>query len=362
MTEVLVCCGVGGTGKTTTAAALAAAHAARGKRTVVLTIDPAKRLASALGVTLGNDPTPIQGLEALVGPRAAELAGLMLDRKGTWDTLIRRHARDPAHAARLLANRYYRSVATRLTGSHEYMAVEKLYDLVHGGDWDLVVLDTPPTQHVVEFFEAPERIDALLDRGAVASVLRPRGGLVGAATRGALSTIQRLAGDQVMTGITEFFELFGELSDGLRARSAAVSKLLRSPSTRFLLVTDAAAPERSDALGFLAELERREMHFAGFLLNRAAPRATFTRPLRAEDLQCPDGFEGDWSAWCAALLHVPEVAGERARAHRKNARALHQRAPRSPIWLIPEVPGGVQSLGGLLQLADALPPAPPTAL
>ncbi|MCB9694107.1 MAG: AAA family ATPase [Alphaproteobacteria bacterium] len=359
MTSVMVCCGVGGTGKTTTAAALAVAHAMAGKRTVVLTIDPARRLATALGVELGNDPVPIAGLP----PEAAPLAGLMLDRKGTWDALVRRYARDDAHAARLLANPYYQSVATRLTGSHEYMAIEKLHELVESGAWDLVVLDTPPAQHVVDFFEAPERIEALLDKGAVSALLRPRSGLVGAATRRALALVERLAGDQVMAGITEFFELFGELSVGLQSRSAAVAELLRSDATRFLLVTDAGAPERSDALGFLEELHRRRMRFHGFLVNRTAPRASFARPLGATDLVRPPGLtDAAWADWERALLEVPRLAAERARAHRENARALRDRAPDAAIWLVPEVPGGVRTLEGLVGLAGSLPPAPPTAL
>lgn len=361
MTEVLVCCGVGGTGKTTTAAALGVAHALAGKRTVVLTIDPARRLAAALGVELGNDPVPIAGLAPL--GEHAQLAGLMLDRKGTWDGIIRRYAESEGQAERLLANPYYQSVATRLTGSHEYMAVEKLYELVESGDWDLVVLDTPPAQHVLDFFEAPDRIHSLLDRGAVSALVRSRNGFFGAATRRALALVERLAGDQVMAGITEFFDLFGDLSVGLRQRSSAVAELLRSDRTRFLLVTDAGAPERSDALGFLEELRRREMHFLGFLVNRTAPRATFTRDLTAEDLVRPASLPAAvWPAWERALLDVPRLARDRAHTHRDNARELASKAPGASVWLVPEMPGGVQTLENLAALARSLPPSPPTSL
>ena len=140
MTQILICCGVGGTGKTTASAAMAVAHAAVGKRVAVLTIDPARRLADALSLEeLGNTPTlvPLPGVPG-------SLHALMLDRKSTWDDIVRRFSPSPAAVERLLANRYYRAVSTRLTGSHEYMAIEKLYELVEAERWDIVVVDTPP--------------------------------------------------------------------------------------------------------------------------------------------------------------------------------------------------------------------------
>ena len=139
MARVAVACGVGGTGKTTTSAALAVSYALTGARVVVMTIDPARRLADALGIEeLGNEPRPVE-----VPGASGRLSALMLDRKGTWDAVIRTHAR-PDTAERLLNNPYYRAVSTRLTGSHEYMAVEKLHQLVHGGDFDVVVVGHTP--------------------------------------------------------------------------------------------------------------------------------------------------------------------------------------------------------------------------
>ncbi|MEZ4321432.1 MAG: ArsA-related P-loop ATPase [Myxococcota bacterium] len=352
-TRVVVCCGVGGTGKTTTAAALGVAHARSGLRTVVLTIDPARRLADALGVELGNEPVRIPGAEGT-------LAAMMLDRKGTWDSVIRRFADSDAHAEQLLANRYYRAVATRLTGSHEYMAVEKLFELVNSGEWDLVVLDTPPAQHVLDFFRAPDRVRTLLERGVVAALLRPRSGLVGAAARSALGTIQRLAGAEVMAGITEFFELASGLSESLRERSASVADLLASERTRYLLVTDAGAPERSDVLGFVDELRDRGMQFAGFLVNRTAPHPRFDAPLSADLLERPPGFtDAEWAEWSDALLAIPAAATDRATVHRDNARKLVRSAGGAPTWLVPEVPGGIRTIGGLLALGPHLPPNPP---
>lgn len=352
-TRVVVCCGVGGTGKTTTAAALGVAHARAGFRTVVLTIDPARRLADALGVELGNEPVPIPGA-------TGTLSAMMLDRKGTWDGVVKRFARDETQARALLANRYYRAVATRLTGSHEYMAVEKLHELVNSGDWDLVVLDTPPAQHVLDFFRAPDRVRTLLEHGVVTALLKPRSGLVGGATRRALGVVRGVAGDEVLTGITEFFELVAGLSDALRQRSAEVAALLASERTRYLLVADASAPERSDVLGFLDELRARGMHFAGFLVNRTAPTARFDRPLRADDLPRPEGLSDEaWSAWTQALLMIPEAAALRARTHRENARKLAASTQNAPVWMVPEIPGGITTLAGLETLVPHLPPNPP---
>ncbi len=353
-TRVIVCCGVGGTGKTTTAAALGVAHARAGLRTVVLTIDPARRLADALGVELGNEPVPIPGIDGT-------LAAMMLDRKGTWDAVIRRFADSPEHAEELLANRYYRAVATRLTGSHEYMAVEKLYELVSSGDWDLVVLDTPPAQHVLDFFRAPDRVRTLLERGVVAALLKPRSGFVGAAARRALSVVDRLAGAEVMAGIREFFELASGLSDSLRDRSASVAELLASDRTQYLLVTDANAPERSDVLGFLDELKERGMQFAGFLVNRTAADPRFDAPITAERLPRPDGFEpSQWAIWEASLLSIPTSARDRAAQHRDNIERLVKSTGGAPVWRVPEVPGGIRTIDGLRGLGPHLPPNPPS--
>lgn len=346
--RVLVCCGVGGTGKTTTAAALGVAHAAAGYRTVVLTIDPARRLADALGIELNNRPTPVPGAQGL--------SALMLDRQATWTDVIRRFSTDEAQAERLLSNRYFRSVATRLTGSHEYMAVEKLYELVHGGEFDLVVLDTPPAQHVLDFFRAPERVRSLFDGGGIQALLRPRS-VVGFAAQGVVRVVEQIAGAGVMADVREFFDLIAQLSESFRAHSDAVAELLVSQATQYLLVTDASAPERSDVLGFLGELRERRMQFAGFLVNRTAPRVR-VREI-PDQLQAPGGFNGTWPSWERALLAIPEAASVRNQQHARAAERLAQAAGGAPVWRIPEVPGGITDLHGLEQLVPHLPPRPP---
>lgn len=356
MTRVSVCCGVGGTGKTTTAAALAVAYACSGERVVVLTIDPARRLADALGVgALDNVPRRVPLQDA-----AGELHALMLDRKGTWDEVIRRRAK-PATVERLLVNRYYRAVSTRLSGSHEYMAVEKLHELVVEGGYDRVVVDTPPTQHVVDFFRAPDRVQGILDRSLLKLLIDPSASLGGIAARGALSIVSRLAGDRVLGEIREFFELISEMSAGFRERSELIATLLRSPDTTYWLVADANAPERNDLLGFLEELRGREMSFAGFLVNRVQSEPVGTIPSKESLLAGGTDIEG-WPAAVDAILALPRSARALAQAHRAAIAELVREAGGAPAWLVPEIPGGVRSIAGLTEIARHLPPNKPLAI
>lgn len=349
-TRVDICCGVGGTGKTTTSAALALAAAANGERVVVLTIDPARRLADALGIdTLGNEPRPVEG----VGPGTLE--ALMLDRKRTWDALVHDHA-TPETAEALMANPYYRAVTTRLSGSQEYMAVEKLHQLAVQGSWDRVVLDTPPAQHVLDFFRAPQRMRDILDRSMLKAILEPGGGLRAAATRRALGIVERIAGDGVMGDIREFFALFSELSAGARERSKDVAELLHSERCRYWLVSDADAPERNDLLGFLEVLREEGMQLGGLLVNRVQPVPTGPLP----SLEVLTEALGEEVA--LALVALPERAKTRAYGHREAARSLGRAAGGAPVWLVPERLGGVKDTQDLLALAPHLPPNPPASL
>jgi anion-transporting ArsA/GET3 family ATPase len=351
-TRVAVCCGVGGTGKTTTSAALGVSYAQSGENVVVLTIDPARRLADALGVgALDNVPREV----SLPGAKG-RLQAMMLDRKGTWDQVIRRYGA-PGTAEKLLQNRYYRAVSTRLSGSHEYMAVEKMHELVVEGGYDRVVVDTPPTQHVVDFFRAPDRVQGILDRSMLKLLIDP-GGVSGMAARGALSVVGRLAGDRVIGEIREFFELLGEMSQGFRERSERVAAMLRAPLTSYWLVADANAPERNDLLGFLDELRQREMAFAGFLINRVLPMPQGEVPSRAALLRAGEDLPS-WEAAVDAIRGLPDSVRALAVAQRQAARELVRGAGGAPAWLVPEISGGVRSVDGLRTLAQHLPPRPP---
>ncbi len=359
-TDVIVCCGVGGVGKTTTAAALAVGHALAGRRVVVLTIDPARRLADALGIdALGNDPTPVRldGLDVAEGGR---LDALMLDRKATFDDVVRRFTPSGESAERLLENRYYRAVSERLGGSQEYMAMEKLYDLVSDARWDVVVVDTPPTQHALDFFKAPDRIKRVFDSTVISALMQPGRGLFAMTTRRVVGMVQGLVGERVMADIGEFFQLVSGMSAGFRDRGAAVRALLRATDTRYYLVASAAAPERTDALAFLDTVREEGMQFAGFLVNRvtADPEVSDV-DLAAMPGPPSDVTPEDWQHALEALERLARDARDTARAHRAAIASLRRHAPESPVWQVPELGDGIRTLAGLAELAAWLPPAAP---
>jgi anion-transporting ArsA/GET3 family ATPase len=344
MTRVVVCCGTGGVGKTTTSAALAVSLAQRGKRAVVLTIDPARRLADALGVALGNEPSPVK-LEA-----PGTLHALMLDRKATWDGVVRRYAPSPEAAQRLMDNAYYRAVSTRLSGSHEYMAMEKLYELVESEAWDVVVVDTPPSQHALDFFRAPERVGRVFDRKVLGTLVEPGRGLFQAATRRVSEVLYRFAGESVMGDIAEFFRLMSGMSSGFRARSQAVAQLLASERTQYWLVTQAAEPARADAMAFLAELEQRGLRLEGFLVNRVLddPGAlTATRPEQLSPEQ--------WTSWGPALDELVATRRNAARRHQRSLAALGEHAAGTRVHPLPDLGGAIADLAGLERLASHMP-------
>lgn len=350
MTRIAICCGVGGAGKTTTSAALAVGHAQAGLRTVVLTIDPARRLADALGVAaLSNAPQRVPLPDA-----TGELHALMLDRQQTWDGVIRRFSADDSTAERILSNPYYRAVSTRLTGSHEYMAIEKLHELASSGEWDVVVVDTPPTRHVLDFFEAPDRVRRIFDRSVLSVLVQPTTGLFGAARQRLGRTFLKLAGDRVLSDISEFFGLVGGLADGFRTRHAEAAALLRAPTTTYWLVAHADAPWRNDLQGFLNTLEQRGMRFGGFLLNRCRP------DLPERPAEWPDLGVADPVPWTTAVDNAWQQGRAQHECHRQAAADLSEGASGAPVWMVPDRPVAVgPPLDFLAHLAAHLPPNAP---
>jgi anion-transporting ArsA/GET3 family ATPase len=349
-TRVWICCGVGGAGKTTTAAALGLAHAMQGSRVVVLTIDPAKRLADALGIPhLGNNPTAIDLPDDVPGT----LEALMLDRKATWDAVVRRHAPDEASAERVIGNRYYSALSERLTGGHEYMASEKLHGLVASGKWDVVIVDTPPSQHALDFFQAPERIRRILDQRLISALFKPSKGLLGLATRRVVGLVRRLAGAAVLDDLSEFFDVLGDLTEGLRDRGAEVRSLLRSKSTGYLVVVNTPAPRLQETLDFLGVLHERELQFAGCIANRYVPGLA-DRDRLAEGLPSPpdDQDRGDWIAASEAVL---ALAGRRLEKHDASRAVVARLASTGAVYTVPDL-GAIEDLDGLARVAGYLPP------
>jgi len=281
--RLLICVGSGGVGKTTTAAALGIAAANRGRRTAVLTIDPARRLRDALGITtLDGEPHRVP-----LGrrPTAGSLDAMILDTKRTFDELIQRYAPTAAAAERVLRNRIYESVSTALAGSQEYMAMERLHALATSGRYELLVVDTPPTQQALDFLEAPERLTALLSSRAAAILQNPslilarEGSRLAQAALGAvLRGLERFTGFELLRDVAEFVGGLEELSAGFQERAATVARFLREPATSFVLVTTPETARIAETLAFHRELVRAGLPFAGFVINRVLPSALLGDP------------------------------------------------------------------------------------
>ncbi len=348
-TTVLICCGSGGVGKTTTSAALAIMLAMSGKRVAVLTIDPARRLADALAIGhVGNTAVEVH----LEGARGT-LHAMMLDPKLTFDEVVGRFAPNDEARARILGNHVYQNVSARLAGAHEYMAMEKLLELVETGRWDVVVLDTPPTRHALDFLRAPEKMANLMDEGVMRWLVLPasRGGwrMIEKGSEILASILQRLVGERTITDIAEFFTSFQSLWDGFRERSVHVRALLRAPNTHFFLVTTPAPNARAEALEFLDLLVADQMPFAGFLVNRCAMRPTEADPATFGEV--PGS-----AATCAALAALPERQRQLVEAQARALADLAAQAPRGArVWQLPDVPGTVSDLGSLQAFAAHLP-------
>lgn len=268
--EIVVFCGPGGVGKTTVAAAAAARSAAvNGGRVLVLTIDPARRLADALGLAaIGNDET-----EVSLGPDArGRLFAAMLDTEQSWDELVRRHAPDEQTRERILANALYRNIAGRFVQSHDYIAMERVYQIHTEGDYDLVVLDTPPSRNAIDFLEAPERMAEFFSSRFLRMLTAPyRNRLTNLASRPFHQIADRILGTQFLSDIAEFFLLFQSMYQGFVDRSRAVSRLLRDHRTTFVVVTTLEGPPLSEARRFIGGLEERRFHLGGIVLNRTLP-------------------------------------------------------------------------------------------
>ncbi len=267
--SVVVCCGTGGVGKTTTAAALALAGAQAGRRVVVVTIDPAKRLADALGLAeLDNNPSSIDG------PWPGELAAMMLDTKSTFDDLVRRNAGSPEQAERILTNPFYRNVSTTLSGTQDYMAVEKLYELHQSGYWDLVVVDTPPTRDALAFLEAPRLLARLLDNTIYRLVTAPGRGVLRAVNSAAqviLRQLARVVGASVVDDAVEFFQAFEGMEDGFRDRAKHTMELLGDSGSAFLLVASPRADTLAEARYFVERIATAGLHVEAVVVNRVLP-------------------------------------------------------------------------------------------
>ena len=274
--EVVIFCGSGGVGKTTTAAASAAMVAARqGGKVLVLTVDPARRLANALGLEqFGNVEhrvPPAAFKEAGVTPRG-ELWAAMLDTKESWDNLVRRHAPDADTARRILDNPLYQNISGRFVQSHDYIAMERLYELYTEGKYDLIVVDTPPTRNAIDFLEAPQRMADFFSSRFLRLLVAPaRSKVVNFATRPFYQVADRILGTQFLQDIAEFFILFQSMYEGFVQRARAVEALLHNRRTSFVVVTTLEAAPADEAAFFVRALTERKFHLGALVFNKVLP-------------------------------------------------------------------------------------------
>ncbi len=271
--SVVVCCGSGGVGKTTTAAVLGM-HAARaGRRAVVVTIDPAKRLADALGLEAGlsSEPQRIEGVDADGG---GELWAMMLDTAATFDGLVRTHADDPDQVDRILTNPFYRNMAGAMSGTQEYMAAETLHALHHDDRFDLVVVDTPPSRNALDFLDAPGVLSRFLDHKIFRLAMLPtRSGLkiFGAAAQPIFKAIGKVVGSDVLADSLAFFQAFSGMETGFRERADDVVALLRAEGTAFVVIASPRHDTITEAVWFARQLQDQEVRLAAAIVNRLVP-------------------------------------------------------------------------------------------
>jgi anion-transporting ArsA/GET3 family ATPase len=275
---VLICCGSGGVGKTTIAAVLALEGARQGRRTCVITIDPAKRLADALGLDeLSDAPSEIarERWHDDAAKPDGSLAAMMLDTKSTFDRLVTGNAVSPDQAQRILDNRFYRNVSGALGGTQEYMAMEKLHELHDDGNFDLIVIDTPPTRHALDFLDAPRRLLKLLDNRIFRLLMMPTRAylkVASIAVQGFLRTVARVVGSEAIDDVVAFFRAFEGMEAGFRDRALVVEALLAAPETGFVLVTSPRRDAMEEAEFFAHQLAGNGQHIDTLIVNRVHPQ------------------------------------------------------------------------------------------
>ncbi|HEU0086894.1 MAG TPA: ArsA family ATPase [Pseudonocardiaceae bacterium] len=362
-TRVVVCCGAGGVGKTTTAAALGLRAAERGRWVVVLTIDPARRLAQSMGLReLTNHPrrvAPTDEIKAADG----ELFAMMLDMRRTFDEMVQAHT-SPERAAQIIANPFYQTISSSFSGTQEYMAMEKLGQLVATGERDLIIVDTPPSRSALDFLDAPQRLSSFLDGRMIRLLSAPAraGGrgvrrLVGVGFQLFARAVSAILGGQLLADVSAFVQAFDTMFGGFRERAAATYQLLRAPGTAFLVI---AAPETDairEAAYFVDRLAAESMPLAGLVLNRTHPVLADLPAARAET--AAEALEQQGSAPLAAA--VLRLHADRVTLARREQRLLARFCSAHPTVAVTRVPAlavdvhdlpGLREIGRLLAVAS----------
>lgn len=369
--HIVLCCGAGGVGKTTTAAALGVRAAEAGRRVVVLTIDPARRLAQALGAAeLGNEPVRVRGVDESAG---GSLDAMMLDMKRTFDEVIETHV-PPERAAEILANPVYRSVSTTLSGTQEYMAMEKLGQLRARAEedrragrpaWDLFVVDTPPSRSALDFLDAPRRLGTFLDGRFIRLLAMPAklGGRFGrkvfdVTTGSAAGIMGKLFGSAVLRDVQSFVTVLDDVFGGFRTRAEATYRALAGPESAFVVVSTPTREALHEALYFTERLDAEDLPLAGVVLNQvhrpdpgAAALDAATARAGAARLAAGD----DPADRIAAQLLTDHAAlADRAEQEHRAWRWFADRRPGTPTRAVPALAHDVHDVPGLREVAERL--------
>ncbi len=372
--RVIVCCGSGGVGKTTIAAAIGLRAAQRGRNVVVLTVDPARRLAQSMGLSrLDNTPRPVPFPErvpggtngtGLNGTPGGSLHAMMLDMKRTFDEIVEAHA-DPDRAAQILANPFYQSLSSGFSGTQEYMAMEKLGQLRRAEEWDLIVVDTPPSRSALDFLDAPQRLGRFLDGRLIRLLVAPAkaGGraylrVLNASFSMVTGVLTKVLGAQVLKDVQTFVSALDTMFGGFRERADYTYRLLRAPGTAFLVV---AAPEPDalrEASYFVERLDEEGMPLAGLVLNRVhrspAARLSAARSLAAaETLQAANGQDGASHALAIAALRLHAERMQQSAAEQRVAEHFTGAHPHVPVVEVPAQPEDIHDLAGLAAVGDS---------
>lgn len=347
---VVVCCGPGGVGKTSVAASLAHAAALRGRRAVVVTIDPARRLADAIGLSegLSNEPARVR-VDA-----PGEMWAAMLDVRETFDNLVTICARTPDQAAAIRGNRYYVNIGGSLSGTRDYMAAERLLALHHDPRFDLVVVDTPPSRNALDFLEAPERLARFLDHRLYRLLVTPTRGSLRVVT-GALQPVVRLIGKVVgsdaLTDVIDFLRAFDGMDDGFRRRARETAALLRSDAASFVLVTSARPEALLEADYFAGQLRRLGIDIGAVVANRMPPRFGPTPSTEAAATAARETDPtGRW-LWD----NLAELHGEADRADESLRRFLAGAGATAAVP-VTEMPADIHDLDGVARISAAISP------
>jgi anion-transporting ArsA/GET3 family ATPase len=351
--KVCICAGSGGVGKTTTSAAVAAGLAARGAKVAVLTIDPAKRLADSLGLReLENEPRRVD--PKLFSDAGVEMRGelwaMMLDAKATFDELVRKHAPDAETRDRILENRIYRQLSNALAGSQEYMAMEKLFEVHQSGEFDYLVLDTPPSRNALDFLDAPKRLTQFIEGKGMQLFIKPTGiatKMVGRGSSMAFGVLKKITGLDLLTDLSEFFQAMSGMVDGFRERAKRVNELLGDPATTFLIVCGPQGEPIEEAVYFHRKLVEAKLPVGGVIVNKVhyETEADLEGDGVREELEQPLGAE-------LAERVASNFADYQALAKRdaQNVEHLARELRAEKVIRVPYLDEDVHDLGGLLAI------------